>query len=303
MEAIAIVPQRLTRTLLASVGCALVMSAFSTELRARLPEHQGPFMDTIEQSLGNWIDRHTRFAELAHDAAGEVVGTGHQSALALIASQAANIASRVVGLTEAFIALANDDSVYAAPAVVRALHETCCVPCYMARELLPRLEKGNRKAVNDLRRILYRLGLGTGPGAGFGRLRPIPVDGLNRAATFWVTDYLTIDGTTPPAADRIIRMIYAPLSDRTHPNFGATTPGMSLNPAGQATYWLRPQFDGDSIDQLLSGTYFMLLVAGEALDNVIAVAKQRPTPFPPGDPEWHPDDLVKPGEASILETG
>jgi hypothetical protein len=278
------------------------MSAFSTELRERLPEHQGQFMDTIEQSLGHWIERHARFEDLAHDAASQVAGTGNQSAVALIASQATNIASRVTGLTEGFITLANGDSVYAAPAVVRALHETCCVPCYMARELLPRLRKGNPKAVNDLRRILYRLGLGTGPGAGFGKLRPIPVDALNRAATTWVTYYLTADGTTPPAADKIVRMIYAPLSDRTHPNFGATTPGMYLNPAGVATYSLRPQFDGDSIDQLLSGTFFMLLAAGNALDEVIAVARQHPTPFPPGDPEWHPDDLLKPGEVSVLDT-
>lgn len=176
-----------------------------------------------------------------------------------------------------------------------------CSVLHMARELLPRLRKGNPKSVNDLHRILYRLGLGTGPGAGFGTVRAIPIDALNKAASIWVTEYLRVSGQPPAEANDIVRMIYAPLSDRTHPNFGATAPGMKRTPTGEPTYILRPEFDEDGIDQLLSGTFFMLIAAGEALDEVVAVATAHPTPFPPGEPSWDADDLLKPGEASVLD--
>jgi hypothetical protein len=171
----------------------------------------------------------------------------------------------------------------------------------MARELVPRLLKGNPNSVNDLHRILYRLGLGTGPGAGFGTVRAIPVDALNKAASIWVTEYLRASGQPPAKADKIVRMIYAPLSDRTHPNFGATAPGMKATPRGEPIYTLRPEFDGEAIDQLVSGAFFMLIAAGEALDEIVAVATEHPTPFPPGEPRWHGGDLLKPGEASIVD--
>lgn len=276
--------------------CCDAMHRFDHELRTRLPEHHQYFMDGIEANLAKWISRHASCEQLAHDAAEEISGAGHQSAAALIASQATNIAARIVGLTEGFIDLANLDNTYAAPPVVRALYETACVPCYMARNIIPRLRKGR---TNDVRRLTFRLGLGTGPGAGYGHIRPIGIPQLNSATNQWVANYLRESGGDAVSVEKIAQMIYGPLSDRSHPNFGATHGGSSLQPGGMPDYLLRPTFDEGNIDELLSATSFMLLVGGEALDSVVAAIKQYTMLFPPGDPEWHDDDLFKPGEASV----
>ncbi len=255
-------------------------------------------MDVIETSLGRWIERHDRFEQLAHAAAREISGTGNQSAAALLTSQATNLAARIVGLTEGFIDLANLDRTYAAPPVVRALYETACVPCYMARNIVPRLRKGR---VNDVRRLLFRLGLGTGPGAGYGHIRPIGIPALNSAANQWIDAYLQEAGQGENRASMIAQMIYGPLSDRSHPNFGAINDGSTLQADGMPAYTLRPIFGEGNIDELLSATFFMLLVGGEALDSVIDAVQRHPMSFPAGEPEWRADDLLKPGEASVKE--
>lgn len=272
------------------------MHRFDHKLRTRLPEHHQYFMDAIEANLARWVSRHGHCEHLAHEAAEEISGAGHQSATALIASQATNLAARMVGLTEGFIDLANLDNTYAAPPVVRALYETACVPCYMAHNIIPRIRKGR---VNDVRRLTYRLGLGTGPGAGYGHIRPIGVPQLNSATNQWVANYLGGSGGDAVPVEKIAQMIYGPLSDRSHPNFGATHGGSSLQPGGMPDYLLRPTFDEGNIDELLSAASFMLLVGGETLDSVVAAIKQCPMPFPPGEPQWHDDDLLKPGEASV----
>jgi hypothetical protein len=278
------------------------MYVFTRELRASVSDDHRKMMDVIESNLEAWVDRHTRYERLAYSAAAEIRGSGHQSAEALIKSQATNIASRLVGLLEAFIEDANEARVHAAPAVVRAIHETCCVPCYIARELIPRLQKGNSKSVNDVYRILYRLGMGVGPGVGYGKVRAIPVSSLNKAAAAWQIAYLEEHGAAlDEATQKVVSMIYAPLSDRTHPNHGATAPGMTHNEYGEPVYTLRPRFDRDSIDELLSATFFMVITAGEAMDELVAITQKHPTPFPPGEPDWQPGDLLAPGEESVLD--
>lgn len=272
------------------------MCVFSAEMRARLPDHHRYFMDVIESNLRLWIGRHARYAELASNVAEQLKDASHTSAALLIASQAAGLAGRIVGLTESFIGLVNDDQVYGAPPVVRSLYETCCVPCYVAREVAPRLRKGT--GTNNVHRLLYRIGLGTGPSAGYGHIRPIGVPSLNKAANAWINDYLRSHGEIGTTAEGIAQMIYGPLSDRSHPNFGATSPGVNWGPSGP-TYALRPQFDGGSIDELLSAAFFMLIVAGEALDQVVSTAEQHAMPFPPGEPKWDPADLMSPAEASV----
>jgi hypothetical protein len=258
-------------------------------------------MDVIEHNLRLWVERHARYERVAYAAAEAVKGTDHTSAAALIMSHATNLAARIVGLTESFIRLVNADEVYGAPPVVRSLHETCCVPCYMARELIPRLCKGTPKSVNHHHRLLYRLGLGTGPGVGYGSVRAIPVDALNRAAAAWVIGYIQANGArADEATEKAISMIYGPLSDRTHPNFNATAPGVKYTDEGLRVHLLRPHFDQGTIDQLLSATFFMLIAAGEAMDEVVSAAEGHPTPFPPGEPEWESGDLMSPEEAAVL---
>jgi hypothetical protein len=240
------------------------MVSFRDELRARLADHHRFFLDQIETRIDEWITRHAEYADLAREAAKKLVNTGHSSAEVLILSQAANLAASTLGLSEAFVDLANADRVHAGSPVVRGLHETCCVPCYMAREVIPRLRKGR---VNDVRRMLYRLGLGTGPGAGYGRVRPIGVESLNKSANAWIKDYLAAHDRGEVAAQLIDKMVYGPLSDRTHPNFGATHIAMTIGDDALPVFTLRPLYDEGNIDELLSAMFLMLTVAAEALER------------------------------------
>ena len=245
-------------------------------------------MDMIEGSLGSWEERHARFIERAERAGAETAAAGCQTARALITVQATNIAARLVGLADGFITLANADNTYAAPAVVRALHEQACVPCYMAREVIPRLRK---QRVNDVQRLLFRLGLGTGPAAGFGNIRPIAVPALNSAAEQWVDEYLERSGFGVQSAKGITQMIYGPLSDQTHPNFGAT--GQARGSSVVAA--LRPTVDEEMIDNLLSAAFFMLAVGGEAIDAVVAAAEAVRMEFGSSAPQWKEGELYMPG--------
>jgi hypothetical protein len=265
------------------------MLAFSSRLRTRLPEHHQQFMDMIEASLDSWEQRHAGFMERAERAAAETASTGSQTAQAVIMVQATNIAARLVGLAAGFITLANADNPYAAPAVVRALHEQACVPCYMAREVIPRLRK---QRTNDVQRLLFRLGLGTGPAAGFGNIRPIGVPALNSAAEQWIDKYLARAGYGAQAAKDITQMIYGPLGNQTHPNFGAT--GRAGGSPVVAA--LQPAFDEEAIDNLLSATFFMLAVGGEAIDEVVAAVEAAPMEFRHSGPQWKHGDLYRPGE-------
>ncbi len=258
---------------------------FGPALRAVLttPEHSA-MMDTIEENLANWIERFNSYKERNQQDAIEATEQGGQTACVLITLNATQIARRIVRLTEGFITLAIEDNVSAAPAVVRALHETSCVTCYMAQEILPRLRKAR---VNDVHRLLWRLGLGTNRAEGYGSIRPIQPASLNRAAERWMA--ANFPDADDPAA--VIEMMYGPLSGGTHPGFTAFEAGTDLGPDGIPTHILRPPFDGESIDKLLSATFMALLIAGEALDGIVAVATEVPMLLPPGQPEWQDGDL------------
>lgn len=260
-------------------------SRFSPPLRAVLtsPEHAA-MMNTIEENLAKWIERFNYYSEQNEQAVIEATEQGGQTARVLITLKATQIARRLVRLTEGFITLANEDNVSAAPAVVRALHETSCVTCYMAEEIVPRLRKAR---INDVHRLLWRLGLGTNRAEGYGSIRPIPTASLNRAAERWMEANLP-DADDPAA---VIEMMYGPLSGGTHPSFSAFEAGTDLGADGMPQHILRPPFDGDNIDKLLSAAFMALLIAGEALDAVVTIATEAPMPLPPGQPQWQDGDL------------
>jgi hypothetical protein len=258
---------------------------FGPALRALLttPEHSA-MMDTIEENLAKWIERFNDYGEQNEQAVIEASEQGGQTARVLITLKATQVARRIVRLTEGFVTLANEDNVSAAPAVVRALHETSCVTCYMAQEIVPRLRKAR---VNDVHRLLWRLGLGTNHAEGYGSIRPIPPGSLNRAAERWMAAMFPDEDN--PAA--VIEMMYGPLSGATHPSWSAFQAGTDLGPDGMPTHVLRPPFDAESIDKLLSAAFMALLIAGEALDAVVTIATEIPMPLPPGQPQWQDGDL------------
>ena len=99
--------------------------------------------------------------------------------------------------------------------------------------------------------------------------------------------------TLPDATDAaaLIEMMYGPLTDRTHPSFGAFTPGTAFNADGLPEHVLRPPFDADNIDELLSATLMALLIAGEALDEVMKAAADTAMVLPAGEPHWQEGDL------------
>jgi hypothetical protein len=92
-------------------------------------------------------------------------------------------------------------------------------------------------------------------------------------------------------------MVYGPLSDRTHPNFGATHIGMTIGDDALPVFTLRPLYDEGNIDELLSAMFLMLTVAAEALNAVVDAATKHPVEFRSGEPQWRDDDLWPSGTA------
>ena len=245
-------------------------------------------MDTIEAQLAEWIERFDRYEAIAARAYDDSVGRRCATAWMLIASQATVIASRCVSLTEGFMVLVNENNAHSAPPVVRALFETCCVAFYLRHNVSPRLRA---ERTEQVQKILWRLGMGTTPDAGVGHIKPVRVKKLLEAGRQWLAAWTTehYPGQSPPD---VFTMVYGPLSDRTHPNYGATTASQRIDTAGGIVeYTMRPGFDHDSIDQLLSGCSYGLMSAAQALDPVVADAEAHPMEFEPGQPNWTDDEL------------
>lgn len=234
------------------------MERFSDETRARYGG-TGVQMDLVEQDLAAWEHRFHAYEAAAGDAFEEHMRGGAVTARMLITSQATSIASRLVGLTEACVDEVNRGNVHAAPAIARALFETSCIPFYMRQRVLPRLRK---QRVRDVKRLLWRLGLGTTPDAGVGHIRPIKVSSLVKAGREWLEEYLEGVPSEDPLGN-VFQMIYGPLTDSTHPNWSATQPVQTIDrDSGTVTYFLRPEFEEEPLGLLLVQVGFSLTSAG-----------------------------------------
>lgn len=274
------------------------MAFFDTDLRSDFPE-ASKFFRPIEQARQDWELRFDRWEDWAHKEMETAYEVGGTTAQMLIASQLTCVASRVNSLVDAAIVVANQNNGAALPAVARALFETSCVPYYLAERVTPLVRK-NRVA--KLQRELYRLGLGTAADAGVGHIKPVSVGSLMRAGRAWLDAYAEAfvsdggsDGKLPgrsgDGGPDVFTMIYGPLTDRTHPNYGAMSQSMDIETAtGDVEFFRSVALDDESFDYTLACVWCSLLTAGEAGDAVAREAGGRVTPLPDAEPVWRPGE-------------
>lgn len=143
----------------------------SRALRERFPSQSGEF-DAFEELADAWQARFKRGETIATGADRLHRVTGGKTARRLVAVQGTNLAGRIVGLSAGLLAVLESDHAQAAPPVARAVFETCGVSTYMRDNLTALLEKSRPERAKVM---LFRLGLGTDPGTGWGRLKPYRV--------------------------------------------------------------------------------------------------------------------------------
>lgn len=89
---------------------------------------------------------------------------------------------------------------------------------------------------------------------------------------------------TKLGADQLIEMYYRPLTELTHPNWGAlhldTKLGFSPRIAPSAT------LDGFKLHAVISSCAYILGAGGRALDQVLVALAETPMDLPNGDPDW-----------------
>ncbi len=194
------------------------MAKISTKIRQEFSEF-GEDFDTIEDELDSWRARlDSARSSVSH---GEIRANEElqNNVEFLISIMAAGLTIRVRRSAEAVVALINKDNPHAAPAVARALFETCWVPIYLQRELLPRLEKGK---VGQVHELVFRSTLGSIGIFGEGHIRPVKVKALIHSAR---SELKEMADALPPEehfdAAEVINIDYGPLTEFVHPNWGA----------------------------------------------------------------------------------
>lgn len=269
------------------------MQRFSDDLRAQFP-HRTHIFDDYEQEVGGW---EAAFREYAKAAAGEEAllrVTRAFTARRLVAIQAANIASRGVNLANAVVLLINRRQAHAAPAVARALFETCAVAVYSDRRLVPLFEKRRSpKRTADAHRLLYRLGLGTHPSSETSHVKAIPVESLIKAIGAEAAKVMHGEEDAPPAwvgeatYGEAIRRSYSILSEFTHPNSLAT----NLSQVRDYEWTLQPDVDESLLTATLRPSWVALKAGSAGLRDLMHAATEYRMEFPDADPGFTEDEL------------
>ncbi len=258
------------------------MIHFSEHFQTRLLDEHRDIPLGIENMRADWEQVYPQLADRMEAARRESVELHAPLASFFIYQQALNLVRMSVNLVDGLISLINADNPAAAPAVVRALFETCSVPCYMAQEVVPRLKKGR---VNDVQRLLWRLGLGGNSAIGL-PVRPIAVSALIAAAE---REWPSAPEATPGVTT--LAHLYGRLTDSTHPSFGSLTLGAMPQEDG-LQHVLRPSCDVANSTGLLLYTVTMLALGKAAFGTVLYAADNYPMRLPNGEPKWQENDLA-----------
>jgi hypothetical protein len=265
---------------------------FSSELRDRFP-HRTHIFDDYEVEVGEW---EAVFREYAKAAAGEEAllrVSRKLTARRLVAIQATNLASRAVNLGNGVVLLLNRRHAHAAPAVARALFETCAMAVYADRCLVPLFDKRRSpKRTGQAHRLLFRLGLGTHPGSETSHVKAIPVDSFVRAICSEVDEVMKANEDPPPwVGERTygdaIRHGYSLLSELTHPNSPATT----LSQVGDVEWALQPDVDEKVLTAALRPSWVALKAGRLALRDLMHAVTAHPMEFPDADPGFSAEEL------------
>jgi hypothetical protein len=266
---------------------------FSDELRARFPDNVHIF-DDYELEVGLW---EVAFREYAKAVVGEEAlmrVSRKLMARRLVAILATNLASRTVNLANGVVLLLNRRHAHSAPAVARALFETCAMAVYADRCLVPLLVKRRSPARTDAaNRLLYRLGLGTHPGSETSHVKAIRVDSFVRAICSEVDELMKTDTDPPPpwVGDRgygeAVRRSYSLLSELTHPNSPATT----LSQVSEEEWTLQPEVHDRVLTATLRPSWMALKAGRVALHDVMHAVTEHPMEFPDEDPDFTAEEL------------
>lgn len=257
------------------------MPRFSTSVRRSFGDFIDDF-DAIEGALPLWADRATSVRQAIKRGEKRAAEKQRNNVEFLVAITLGGLVTRVRDLSDGVISLVNKDNAHAAPPVARALFETCSVPIYLQREMVTRLRKDR---TNQVHKIVFKLTLGGIEVGETDLIKPIRVDALLssaraelRAMEKDVPDENKID------AEQLIEMYYRPLTELTHPNWGAlqldTKLGFPPRIASSAT------FDGFKLHAVVSSCAYILDAGGRALDSVIMALEEAPMDLPNGGPDW-----------------
>lgn len=268
------------------------MQKFSAAIRAQFPD-EGPSLDQYEGIVGEWEQRFERAERVAQGAERLFLRTGAKTARRLVAVQSTNLAARAVNLADGLTALVNEGNVHAIPPVGRALFETCGVATYMRRNLVPLLVK---RRAERAKVMLFRLGMGSDPGIGWGRLMPYRVSAFVRSLAQDADDSAQSD-TDEESMGATLQRLYADLSDHTHPNHGATHLSMTLTNRMKPVWTLKPPLDEGTLEMAIGTAYLALYFGGTAWDAVLRAAQQHPVLLPDDD-HFGPGDLQRMPEAT-----
>jgi hypothetical protein len=253
------------------------MRRFSSHLRDGFPDWTSHFED-YEGAVDRWEERF-RYAERAHQAeerrcAATRVGTAHR----LITVQLTSTAARIVNLANGVVALLNAVNAHSAPAVGRALVESCGVPAYMHQQLVPLLKKAKTERTQVM---VYRLGLGTDPGAGWGRLKPYRVSAFVRALGKEARDLAVAEGEHETGArfqDDMVGL-YSALTDMTHPNWAAMIFSAEMSEEQSPTWMLQPQITESHLNNIAIPCLLAMTFGGRAWDATLDASRAHRMEF------------------------
>jgi hypothetical protein len=266
---------------------------FSSELRSRFPQRVHIF-DDYEQEIGEWEAAFRDYAEVVVGEEGLLRATRRLTARRLVAHQSTNVASRGVNLGNAVVLLLNRRHAHAAPAVARALFETCAMAVYADRRLVPLFEKRRSpKRTAEAHRLLFRLGLGTHPSSETTHVKAISVESFVRAMGAEADEVMRRDEDTPPpwvderTYGEAIRHTYSVLSELTHPNSLAIT----LSHVGDDEWNLQPEVDDPLLTATLRPSWVALKAGRAAMRDLMHAADEHPMEFTDPDPGFSADEL------------
>lgn len=257
------------------------MPKFSTAVRQAFEEFSGD-LDAIEAALPMWAGRAIEVRKSIKHGERRAEERQQNNVEFLVAITLGGLVTRVRDLSSGVISLINKDNAHTAPPAARALFETCCVPIYLQRELITRLRKGR---TNHVHKLVFKLALGGIEVGETDLIKPIAVDSLLSSAR---AELRAMEEKVPEekkvGAEQLIEMYYRPLTELTHPNWGAlqldTNLGLPPRIAPSAT------FDGFKMHAVVSSCAYILDAGGRALDSVLAALKGTPMDLPNGGPDW-----------------
>jgi hypothetical protein len=255
------------------------MPQFATAAKNAFPDFAGDFAE-VEGEIGAWAGRLPNARKGIRAGETRAEDMRQNNVQFLMAIYLGGIAIRTRELAEAVVTLVNKGNPHAAAPVARALFETCCVPIYLREQMVPRLRKGR---VAQVHRLVFRIGLGTIGMFGAEHIRPIKVDSLlgsSRAELTALTAGLPDEEKQDFA--ELIDIYYGPLSELTHPNYGAVT--LSIEIGIPPTFLHPTPFENWTMHAVVSSAAYILGAGGRAFDAVIQELSEHPMDLPNHDP-------------------